>query len=134
MRDEAVSTGCESLVTRHATLFSWRLCVFFLAASCAGAQEIKDGGPYVPTPQKVVEAMLDLAGVRANDFVMDLGSGDGRIVLTAATRNKARGIGVDIDQELSIAPMPRQGSSESPTACSSSSRTSMSPISGRRRC
>ncbi|MCC7483585.1 MAG: class I SAM-dependent methyltransferase [Burkholderiales bacterium] len=71
-----------------------------LAAPVAGAQEVKDGGPFVPTPHKVVEAMLDLAAVRPKDFVMDLGSGDGRIVLTAATRHKARGIGVDIDQEL----------------------------------
>src|SRR5262245_6405961 len=71
-----------------------------VAAPLGLAQDVKDGGPYVPTPQKVVDAMLDLAGVRASDFVIDLGSGDGRIVLTAATRNKARGMGVDIDQEL----------------------------------
>jgi hypothetical protein len=44
--------------------------------------------------------MLELAKVGAGDFVMDLGSGDGRIVLTAATRFQARGLGVDIDQEL----------------------------------
>src|SRR5215831_8983399 len=73
---------------------------FLAAAPLAYAQEIKDGGPYVPTPQKVVEAMLDLAAVRANDYVMGLGSGDGRIVLTAATRHRASGMGVDIDQEL----------------------------------
>jgi len=71
-----------------------------LAASYAGAQEVKDGGPYVPTPQKVVDAMLELAAVNPRDYVVDLGSGDGRIVLTAATRHKARGMGVDIDQEL----------------------------------
>ena len=70
------------------------------AALTAGAQDVKDGGPYVPTPQKVVDAMLDLAAVKPRDFVVDLGSGDGRIVLTAATRHKARGMGVDIDQEL----------------------------------
>jgi hypothetical protein len=74
-------------------------CLLFLA-TLAFAQDVKDGGPYVPTPQKVVDAMLDLAQVGARDFVMDLGSGDGRIVLTAATRHQARGIGVDIDQEL----------------------------------
>ena len=71
-----------------------------LAASLALAEDVKDGGPYVPTPQKVVDAMLDLAGVRAGDYVIDLGSGDGRIVLTAATRHQARGMGVDIDQDL----------------------------------
>jgi protein-L-isoaspartate O-methyltransferase len=60
----------------------------------------RTGGPYVPTPQAVVDAMLDLAKVGPADFVIDLGSGDGRIVLTAAQRHKARGLGIDIDPEL----------------------------------
>jgi SAM-dependent methyltransferase len=60
----------------------------------------RTGGPFVPTPQTVVDAMLDLAKVRADDFVVDLGSGDGRIVLTAAQRFSARGVGVEIDPEL----------------------------------
>ena len=90
-----------SRVTGHESLFLRAFCgVLLFTASLACAQEVKDGGPYVPTPQKVVDAMLDLAAVRANDFVMDLGSGDGRIVLTAATRHRASGMGVDIDQEL----------------------------------
>jgi ubiquinone/menaquinone biosynthesis C-methylase UbiE len=55
--------------------------------------------PYVPTKQEVVEAMLDLAGVTANDVVYDLGCGDGRIVVTAARKYGARGVGVDIDPE-----------------------------------
>jgi hypothetical protein len=73
-----------------------------LAAPLAFASEsvVKDGGPYVPTPQAVVDAMLDLAGVGPGDFVVDLGSGDGRIVLTGATRHQASGMGVDIDGEL----------------------------------
>ena len=53
--------------------------------------------PYVPTPQDVVERMLGLAGVGKNDVVVDLGSGDGRLVVTAAKQFGARGIGVDID-------------------------------------
>ena len=53
--------------------------------------------PYVPTPQDVVERMLALAGVGKNDVVADLGSGDGRMVVTAAKQFGARGIGVDID-------------------------------------
>jgi SAM-dependent methyltransferase len=53
--------------------------------------------PYVPTPQDVVERMLALAGVGKNDVVADLGSGDGRLVVTAAKQFGARGIGVDID-------------------------------------
>jgi 16S rRNA G966 N2-methylase RsmD len=60
----------------------------------------RSGGPYVPTPQTVVDKMLETAAVGAGDFVIDLGSGDGRIVLTAATRYKAGGMGVDIDPEL----------------------------------
>lgn len=60
----------------------------------------RSGGPFVPTPPSVVEAMLKLAGVGPKDFVVDLGSGDGRIVLTAARLHKASGVGVEIDQEL----------------------------------
>jgi 16S rRNA G966 N2-methylase RsmD len=59
-----------------------------------------DAGPYVPTPQYIVERMLQMAAVSAKDFVVDLGSGDGRIVITAAKRFGARGMGVDISEEL----------------------------------
>ncbi len=52
---------------------------------------------YIPTPQPVVEAMLDAAGVKASDIVYDLGSCDGRIVITAARKYGARGVGIDID-------------------------------------
>jgi cyclopropane fatty-acyl-phospholipid synthase-like methyltransferase len=55
---------------------------------------------YVPTPQPVVEAMLDLAQVKSNDVVYDLGSGDGRIVITAAKKYGARGVGIEIDPSL----------------------------------
>lgn len=72
----------------------------FAAAVTAAAAEERTGGPYVPTPQSVVDEMLRLADVRTEDFVVDLGSGDGRIVLTAARRFQARGMGVDIDGEL----------------------------------
>ena len=53
--------------------------------------------PYVPTPSEVVNAMLKLAGVGKRDVVYDLGSGDGRIVIAAARRHGARGVGIDID-------------------------------------
>lgn len=56
--------------------------------------------PYVPTPQEVVDRMLALAEVKKGDVVMDLGCGDGRIVITAAKTYGARGIGVDIDPVL----------------------------------
>ena len=55
--------------------------------------------PYVPTPQDVVDRMLSLAGVSSGDVVYDLGCGDGRIVITAAKKFGARGVGVDIDPE-----------------------------------
>lgn len=53
--------------------------------------------PYVPTPQDVVDRMLALAGVTKNDYVVDLGCGDGRIPVTAAKKYGAKGLGVDID-------------------------------------
>ena len=55
---------------------------------------------YVPTPQPVVEAMLDLAQVTSTDVVYDLGSGDGRIVITAAKKYGARGVGIEMDPAL----------------------------------
>jgi SAM-dependent methyltransferase len=55
---------------------------------------------YVPTPTAVVDTMLRLAQVSAEDVVYDLGSGDGRIVTTAAQRYGARGVGVELDPEL----------------------------------
>jgi precorrin-6B methylase 2 len=54
---------------------------------------------YVPTPQEVVEAMLKVAKVTKTDMLFDLGSGDGRIVVTAAKMYGTRGIGVDIDPQ-----------------------------------
>lgn len=55
--------------------------------------------PYVPTPMKVVDAMLDLAKVTKDDLVYDLGCGDGRIVVRAAQRFGCRGVGVDLDPQ-----------------------------------
>lgn len=55
---------------------------------------------YVPTSNRVAEAMLTLAGVTAADTVYDLGSGDGRIVIAAAKKFGARGVGVELDPEL----------------------------------
>jgi len=75
------------------------LLVMFAVAATAPAQQYT-GGPYVPTPQAVVDEMLRLAKVNADDVVVDLGSGDGRIVLTAAQRYGARGLGLEIDEEL----------------------------------
>jgi len=72
------------------------------ALACAGAASAQTDldVPYVTTPPHVVEAMLQLAQVRASDYVLDLGSGDGRIVITAAKERGARGMGVEIDPRL----------------------------------
>jgi protein-L-isoaspartate O-methyltransferase len=82
------------------------LAVTVLAGSTAFAQG-KAPAPahepdviYVPTPQPVVEAMLELAHVKNTDVVYDLGSGDGRIVITAAKKYGARGVGVELDPGL----------------------------------
>src|SRR3990172_1847196 len=64
------------------------------------AQEGAGDVVYVPTPQIVVEEMLRMAKVRPSDFVVDLGSGDGRMVITAAKQFGARGFGVDLDTVL----------------------------------
>jgi SAM-dependent methyltransferase len=72
--------------------------VFSTSIAIGTAQaQVKLDVPYVPTPQAVVDRMLTLAKVTADDFVIDLGSGDGRILIAAAKKYGARGFGVDID-------------------------------------
>jgi SAM-dependent methyltransferase len=56
--------------------------------------------PYVPTPQEVVDEMLKLAEVQKGDTIYDLGSGDGRIPITAAKEYGARGVGIELDPKL----------------------------------
>lgn len=92
--------------------FLGRAATLFLTAAATGARaqalpgERLDTNPprgpdviYVPTPDTVVEAMLKAAGVTRGDVVYDLGCGDGRIVVTAARRFGARGVGIDIDPQ-----------------------------------
>ena len=77
------------------------LAVFCVCGAQAQIKEAdRTGGPYVPTPQVVVDQMLRFSRVTAKDYVMDLGSGDGVIVLTAARQMKASGMGIEIDPEL----------------------------------
>ena len=68
-----------------------------LFLSSHGREDVPDLAPYVATPMSVVERMLEIAGVGAEDVVYDLGCGDGRIVVAAAERCGARGVGVDLD-------------------------------------
>ncbi len=74
------------------------LCVGAFTGLEVRAQEYDDSeslAPFVPTPMNVVEKMLELAQVTKNDIVYDLGCGDGRIVVMAAEKYGARGVGVD---------------------------------------
>ena len=73
--------------------------VMAITAPAALAQDYGDT-PYVQTPQVVVDRMLEAAKITAQDFVIDLGSGDGRMIITAAKRYGARGFGVDLDKRL----------------------------------
>lgn len=73
-----------------------------LLAAVAGHVHAADGGvrpavPYVPTPQAVVDRMLAMGRVTGQDYLIDLGSGDGRIVVTAAKKSGTRGFGVDLN-------------------------------------
>lgn len=72
------------------------LSLTFLCVPVSGQKRQPDVW-YEPTPQELVEAMLEMAGVTKDDVVYDLGCGDGRFVITAAKKFGARGVGVDID-------------------------------------
>jgi len=64
-----------------------------------GREDAADLAPYVPTPLEVAETMLQMAGVNEKDVVYDIGCGDGRIVVMAAKRYGARGVGIELDPE-----------------------------------
>jgi protein-L-isoaspartate O-methyltransferase len=71
-----------------------------LAAAGAAAQETESPPPFITTPPEVVERMLALARTGPGDLVVDLGSGDGRIVIAAAQKLGARGLGIELDAAL----------------------------------
>jgi tRNA G37 N-methylase Trm5 len=86
---------------RHFSLAAL-IVLAFLTAPAAAQQAGTLRSPdviFVPTPQEVVDAMLQMANVTANDLVYDLGSGDGRIPITAAQKFGARAVGIDIDPQ-----------------------------------
>jgi ubiquinone/menaquinone biosynthesis C-methylase UbiE len=79
------------------------LALLALLPPLAAAQQPTEDdrvAPYAATPAAVVTAMLEMAAVKPGDFVIDLGSGDGRLVIAAAKEFGARGLGVDIDAKL----------------------------------
>ena len=87
-------------VCRRARVISGLLCLAAILAGPRVAVAQAADVPYVPTPPNVVDAMLGIAKVDSNDYLIDLGSGDGRIVIAAAKKYGARGFGVDIDGTL----------------------------------
>jgi len=84
---------------RH--LFTCLALVFATLSGMPARAQTEDlDTPYVTTPQNVVDAMLDLTGMQPGDTLLDLGSGDGRIVITAARRYGVKGTGIEIDPRL----------------------------------
>jgi SAM-dependent methyltransferase len=85
---------------RRIVLLPGSIAFVFALAPALFAQEPVPRAPFVTTPDEVVAEMLALAGTNSEDYVVDLGSGDGRIVIAAAQRFGARGLGVDLDEKL----------------------------------
>jgi tRNA A58 N-methylase Trm61 len=87
----------------RAALTAASLASLFLALPAAAQEARPSQRPpdviYVPTPQQVVDEMLKVAGVKEGDVLYDLGSGDGRIPVTAAKRFGIRAVGIDIDPD-----------------------------------
>jgi len=85
------------------------LVVAVLGCSSLGAQSAADAklAPYYPTPETIVEKMLQLGGLKAGEKVFDLGSGDGRIVIMAAQKFHADAVGVELDKDLCKQSMDR---------------------------
>ncbi len=76
------------------------LTVWLASAALAPAQNIEKLAPYYPTPETIVEKMLQLGGLKAGEKMFDLGSGDGRIVIMAAQKFHAHATGVEMDKDL----------------------------------
>lgn len=82
--------------------FRWLAGLILPAAAvyCQQPERALSLAPFVPSPQVVVERMLEAAGVKPGDTIYDLGSGDGRIVITAAQKFRAKAVGVEISEAL----------------------------------
>lgn len=73
--------------------------VLALSVSALSQETVQRDVPFVPTPESVVKRMLELADIQKGEFMMDLGSGDGRIAIAAARDYGARAVGIDIDPQ-----------------------------------
>ena len=96
-------------MTRQVSYSSWRVSrtlygvtfvLLYLLVPAVAAAVLDVPTPYVPSTQSNVDEMLRLAAVRPNDVVYDLGSGDGRVVISAARDWGARGVGIELDAKL----------------------------------
>ena len=86
---------------RGYTLFTAALLALASGASCYSQEFSKENlAPYIPSPEIVVDKMLEAARVKPNELVYDLGSGDGRIVIAAAMKYQARAVGVELRGDL----------------------------------
>ena len=80
-----------------------RVVLIFLSCCAMLVGQSTEGGklaPYYPTPETIVEKMLQLGGLKAGEKMFDLGSGDGRIVIMAAQRFHADAVGIELDKDL----------------------------------
>ncbi|MCC6534461.1 MAG: class I SAM-dependent methyltransferase [Burkholderiales bacterium] len=94
-----MTMDCRGWVARAGR--GWLAFGLFVASiPCSGAWQEGGSPPFVTTPTQVIERMLAMAKVRSDDLVIDLGSGDGRIVIAAAKRFGARALGVEMSAEL----------------------------------
>jgi SAM-dependent methyltransferase len=102
MRDRVGREDRESALSSHPMkLLRLAVAIAILAAPLTAQKRLRSPDvKYVPSPQSVVDAMLQIAHVTAADIVYDLGSGDGRIPITAAQRYGARAVGVELEPRL----------------------------------
>jgi SAM-dependent methyltransferase len=85
---------------RFSHIIAWLgFVVAMVGLARSNADDRPPDAPFVPTPQPVVEKMLEMAGIKAGDVVFDLGCGDGRILVTAAKKYGVKAYGCDIDPE-----------------------------------
>lgn len=88
---------------RHSVAWLW-LSLLPLAAQTPSPRELRDHSqnlaPFVASPQPIVDRMLDLASIKPGETVFDLGCGDGRVLITAAQRFRAKGVGVELSSKL----------------------------------
>jgi SAM-dependent methyltransferase len=81
-------------------LFTWLLIFSWSHLACAQQGSPVEQVPYVPTPIEVVDRMLEFGTVKKADIVYDIGSGDGRVIIQAAKKYGAKGVGIEMDPPL----------------------------------